>query len=149
MIGMDSSIGKQPPLIYFARAIDGLDPKEIKTLAEQVGRELAAADMQMVDPYVELPQNVSNCSLDTLRDLVARDLALLKEVNGVLMDLSLVGRSYVGCICELVYASLWRIPVAVYVGDSGIGSRPWLRYHAAHVSKYRSEAVNYLQSRLV
>jgi hypothetical protein len=73
--------------------------------------------------------------------LVESDLGLLRRSDGVLMDMSIRNRNYIGCTCELTYAYLWHIPSVVWVGDTGLEQRPWLRYHATVVVKGRQEAI--------
>ena len=136
--------------VYFARAMDGMDAEHIACEAKEVARELAAHGMQMVDTFVEVKSDEDLRTFDEkAREIVERDLALLKSADAVLMNCSIPGRSYVGCICELVYAYLWRIPVVVYVGSSDNDKRYWLQYHATHVCRSRNEAVDALISLFV
>jgi nucleoside 2-deoxyribosyltransferase len=132
--------------VYFARAIDGIDVAEIHHLTEEMAREMETRGMQMVDPFVEISLNEQIPFEEKARQIVEGDLTLLKDVDAVFMDFSIPNRSYIGCICELVYAYLWKIPVVVYVGTSGNDQRYWLQYHASHVSKDRGAALDFLAS---
>jgi hypothetical protein len=112
-------------------------------LAQTVRTELATFGLTLVDPVAEhlkmrsAPEgDVKNKS----RRLVDFDLNVLRACNGVLMDMSIPDRNYIGCSCELTYAYLWNIPVVVYVADSYL-SRPWLNYHAQRVCTSREDAI--------
>ena len=138
------------PLIYFARAMDELNPQDIISQGEEVALELDQAGLQMVDPFVEVSKRTrQGPNIEEGRSIVDNDLALLRRVDGVLMDLSDSEWDYIGCLCELVYAYLWRIPVAVYTGDSAIIKRKWLQYHAAAITKTRDEAMDFLSGLLL
>lgn len=133
--------------IYFARAVDGMDADEILGLANQVTKELIVYQMLLVDPFVQVKHVRDTCTFEEkAREIVEGDLSILKSADAVLMDCSIPGRSYIGCICELVYAHLWQIPVVVYVGSSGNDERYWLQYHATRVCKSREEAIDFLVS---
>lgn len=125
------------PLIYFARGMEGLHHSQVK-VDSALREEFVRHRLTLVDPLAE--QSVSES--ETAAFLTVRaDLGLLRRCDGVLMDMSIAGRNYVGCCCELVYAYLWLIPVVVFVEDSGNGDRLWLRYHAATICRKRSEAM--------
>jgi nucleoside 2-deoxyribosyltransferase len=131
--------------VYFARAMDGIAPDRIRGQALEVEEVLVAHGIQMFDPYREETEGESGESLrDRAREIVERDLALLRNTDAVLMDCSIAGHNYIGCICELIYAYLWKIPIVVFVGDSGNENRIWLQYHASHVCKTRDEAITKL-----
>lgn len=131
--------------VYFARAIDQLEPATILDTTREVAADLAIYGMQLVDPYTEVKLDLNATSFeDKAKGIVEGDLALLKTADAVLMDLSIQGRSYIGCICELVYAFTWNIPSVVYVGDSGNDNRYWLCYHATKIHKERRTAIGAL-----
>lgn len=134
------------PKIYFARAMDGIDETVILTMGRQVAQELEAHNLGIIDPFVETPRYklAYDASDDDGRLLVEADLLLLRKSDGVLMDMSMPMRNYIGCVCELTYAFLWRIPTVVYVGRSNNGKRHWLRYHADGVCESRREAIGIL-----
>jgi hypothetical protein len=137
------------PRVYFARAIDGQETRAISSLALLVSDELAAAGMELIDPTISEPQSSATtdpCNISHYRAIVDHDLALLKTCDAVLMDMSIADRSYIGCICEMTYAYLWKIPCAVYMGRQDT-QRPWLHYHAT-VFQQRKDAVTYLARKL-
>jgi hypothetical protein len=141
------SAGEAPsPRVYFARAIDGEDSATRLALASDVASELAAAGLLMVDPTVDDPTGASATEAGTgklYQVIVEHDLSVLKSCHAILMDISVPGRSYIGCICEMTYAYFWRIPCVVYVGKTD-SRRPWLHYHATAVFETRADAIDLL-----
>ncbi|MBU2665978.1 hypothetical protein KOI35_20920 [Actinoplanes bogorensis] len=130
------------PLVYFARAVDGLERAGLIAGAEMIGSELREFGMRMIDPVSTWMQAVEGKpASDDPAGLVESDLGLLRRSDGVLMDMSIKDRNYIGCTCELTYAHLWRIPSVVWVGDTGLEQRPWLRYHATVLVNSRQEAI--------
>jgi hypothetical protein len=130
------------PIVYFARAVDGLDRAGVLADAQVVAAELQKSGLQMTDPVeVWMRTAREQSAADDLALLVKSDLGLLRRSDGVLMDMSIKDRNYIGCTCELTYAYLWHIPSVVWVGDAGLDQRAWLRYHATVVVKRRQEAI--------
>ncbi|SNT33192.1 hypothetical protein SAMN05421812_104544 [Asanoa hainanensis] len=127
-------------MVYFARAVDGLPRDEVLRLGEEVADELGRHGLAMADP-VAVWTDTSGPVTDYIA-LVESDLAVLRKCDGVLVDMTIPRRSYVGCVGELMYAHLWRKPAVVWVGDTGLEDRPWLRYHASAVVRTRDEAVS-------
>lgn len=109
--------------------------------AKVVAAELEKSGLRMTDPVDAWMRSDRLRSPDDHVLLVQSDLGLLRRCDGVLMDMSIPDRNYLGCTCELTYAYLWRIPSVVWVGDTGLERRPWLRYHATTVVRTRPEAV--------
>jgi hypothetical protein len=148
MIARSASEG-DPPRVYFARAIDGENSSSARLLASAVARELEESGMLMIDPVASEPLFPSS-NLDMLarhKAIVDHDLSVLRTCHAVLMDISIPGRSYIGCICEMIYAYSWHIPCVVYLGNVD-GDRPWLRYHATAIFQSRPEAISHLRTLL-
>jgi hypothetical protein len=149
-----SARGAIPPRVYFARAIDGQDLAVTKALVVAVREELNQAGLALVDPMDNEPPLPSGSDgpdasvAAAYRAVVDHDLSVLKTCDAALMDLTLPGRGYIGCVCELTYAYLWRIPCVVYLGGLD-GRRPWLHYHAAAVVASRTEAIAQLRRLLI
>jgi hypothetical protein len=118
--------------------------------AKVVAGELRESGLRMIDA-VEVWTRATGESPATgdPAGLVESDLGLLRRSDGLLMDMSIPERNYVGCTCELTYAFLWRIPSVVWVGDTGLDRRPWLRYHATVVVNGRQEAVQAIAALLL
>lgn len=136
------------PRIYFARAIDGEGYAARSELTSVVAAELASAGLSMVDPTAEDDplEATGETNVDEsgrYRTIVEHDLSVLRSCHAVLMDISTPGRSYIGCICEMTYAYLWKIPCVVYMGRAD-NRRPWLQYHATAVFETRADAIGLL-----
>lgn len=134
------------PMVYFARAVDGLVREEILAEADALGAELEAAGLRLIDPVAAWwSASGDRGTTPRVEDLVRSDLGLLRRSDGVLMDLSLPMRDYVGCICELTYAHMWQIPSVIWVGDTGLDQRVWLRYHATAIVPDKVAAISSLR----
>lgn len=138
------------PRIYFARAIDGIVAEQIVPLAKIAAAEVSEQGLFLVDPILFEPTRSDSESQNSRwhHDIVVHDLKILQSCAGVLMDMTVPGRNYIGCSCELVYAYMWKIPVAVYMGEND-RDRPWLQYHASTVVRTRTEAIGYLKASIV
>lgn len=133
-----------PPLIYFARAVDGEDRLAALSLADRVAAELAPHGLMLVDP-VRLYDAGPGDDQPSEVSIVEHDLRILRRCDAILMDMSIQGRNYIGCSCELTYAYLWKIPCVVYLGGA-TEIRPWLTYHATAVAQTRGQAIRKLLS---
>ncbi len=148
---MSTSAEPIPPRVYFARAVDGLDDDQVMRLGEEARQALEAVGLSIVDPVTsesafrgaEVSRAVSVDPSQLYRQIVEHDLAVLRGCDAVLMDMTIPHRNYIGCIGEMIYAYLWNIPCAIYLGQID-PDRPWLRYHATAMFVARSEAVAYL-----
>ncbi|MDY7089688.1 MAG: hypothetical protein SYR96_31860 [Actinomycetota bacterium] len=136
-------------LVYFARAVDGLDRDGVLAEAQNVAAELRERGLCMIDPVETWMRTAHQPAPDDPTGLVQSDLRLLRRSDAVLMDMSIRDRAYIGCACELTYAHLWRIPSVVWVGDTGSEQRPWLRYHATKVVETRDQALESIAALLV
>lgn len=132
------------PRIFFARAIDGLDRSLSLSLATLVATELGDVGLLLVDAVATEPDIDSSADeYSRAKSIVEHDLRTLRSCDAVLMDMTLPGRNYIGCSCELVYAHMWQKPCVVYMGRTD-RNRPWLTYHATAVFETRGEAISYL-----
>ncbi len=129
------------PSVYFARAVDGLDRGRVLSAGREVAVALAGLGVQMIDPVAAWDRRLEDGVRPDLTTMIRSDLALLRKADGLLVDMSIPDRNYVGCVCELTYAYQWRIPAVVWVGDTGFEERAWLRYHATAIVGRRAEAV--------
>jgi nucleoside 2-deoxyribosyltransferase len=135
--------------IYFARAMEGLEKDSVHNTANRVRSDLKSNGFDMIDTIdgLKLPDlmNPFDFSGTLSGQIVQHDLALLRQADGVLMDMTIPKRNYVGCVCELVYANMWKKPTVVYVGDSGNDKRHWLIYHADVVCFTFRDALEHLK----
>jgi hypothetical protein len=70
----------------------------------------------------------------------------MSECDVLLIDMTIPNRNYVGCVGELVYASLAGVPAVVVVGDTDYGDRLWLRAHSTLIVREWGEAVAAVES---
>jgi hypothetical protein len=149
-MAMSRGIGERRPRVYFARAVDGQDREALDDLVSLVRHELDETGLELVDPVATEPEFTGPAadSLGRHRAIVDHDLLVLRSCQAVLMDISIPGHSYIGCICEMLYAYSWHIPCVVYMGDID-SNRPWLRYHATEIVQSRAEAIGWLRDLLV
>jgi len=130
-------------LIFFSRGIDGIDKVTTDSTAAIVKDELEALGFRYTDC------SSANHNQNDYRLIVKTDLEILRQCAAVLMDMTIRDRNYIGCVCEMVYAHSWFIPVSVYTGEMGLETRPFLRYHCARISRTRYEAIQFLTHLLI
>ncbi|MBT8225297.1 MAG: hypothetical protein HKP61_07775 [Dactylosporangium sp.] len=133
------------PIVYFARAVDGRRREIVLDEGRAIAAEVASSGMRLLDPVAEWDTRVPGDATD---DPVQADLRLLHTADGVLMDMTVPGHQYIGCICELTYAHLWQLPSVVWVADTGLEQRMWLRHHATVIVRKQSEAIDTLAALL-
>jgi hypothetical protein len=129
------------PSVYFARAVDDLPLDAVKRGAVTVEHDLLSFGLRIVDAVV-LSRGARGEPM--VVDLVEFDLALLRQADGLLVDMTIPNRNYIGCCCELVYAKQWGIPSSVYIGNTGLDRRIWLRHHATVITIERAESIERL-----
>ena len=127
------------PLVYLGRAIDGRAEPDFYGWAQRTESLLLAAGLESVDPVL-LYSQAAETEVDPF-DRVRSDLEYLKRADVALIDISIPGWQYVGCICELVYASRWSIPTVVVADGTDLGDRLWIRYHATVMAASLEAAV--------
>jgi hypothetical protein len=130
--------------VYYARAVDSQDRSALLSEAAAVQSALAPYDLTVIDPVA-----IGGENFRPPQEVVHTDLDLLRRSDAVLMDLSIEGWTYVGCICELVYAHLWRIPSVVFVPPTELVERKWLLYHATRVVVGKEAAIEALLELIV
>ncbi len=142
--------GPEAPLIYVARAVDNRPAPDVREVGETLRSRIREAGFAAVDPVaspfpstqVPMQENLEINDFGRVRS----DLAWLRRSDALVIDMSLEDWSYVGCVCELVYAYLWEIPTVIVAGTSSIQERLWLRYHATKIVHEVDEAIAELQS---
>ncbi|MCW6005447.1 hypothetical protein K1W54_12765 [Micromonospora sp. CPCC 205371] len=124
--------------------MDDLDRSVVVAGGQEMAAALAIRGLDMVDPVAAAALPPDDDFDANVAHLVRADLNILRRSDALLIDMSLANRIYVGCVCELTYAHTWRIPAVVWVGDTGLERRVWLRYHATAVVRERVEALDVL-----
>ena len=131
--------------VYYARAMDNIDETVIVNQYIELKDIFFKAEIDLIDTYTSLEASIRHSNYESKsKKIVNSDLELLKKVDAVFMDLSIKGRSYIGCSCELVYAHLWNIPIFVYTGDTDNIHRYWLKYHSTYISNNLDDTITKL-----
>ena len=144
--------GPRAPIVYVARAVDNVEPAdEVPRIGARLRDTIRAAGFAAVDPVASrFPGSEPAADLQsraiTDYDRVRSDLAWLRRSDALVVDMSRPDWAYIGCVCELVYAHLWRIPTIVITGGTGHETRIWLKYHATKTVSRIDEAVGELQA---
>ncbi len=117
---------------YLAQGIEGRSTLEISGSMTWMRDLIEEAGFSPIAPYLTDDANGESSGLEW-RSVVSRDISLLRDADLIVVDLGDAAHEYIGCIAELVYARLLRIPSFVYIGQSGRGSRKWLTFHSDYV----------------
>ncbi|MCX5007781.1 hypothetical protein OHB05_34925 [Streptomyces sp. NBC_00638] len=127
--------------VYFARAVDGRSGAEVRQAVIDVASCLPGSGYEVVD-------GASPAVAQGLKpeELVPTQISLVQSCDYFLLDLSLKDHLYIGCIAELVYARLSNVPSVIYTGNLNLERRPWLSYHATHVTTSLVEAVQWIRA---
>ena len=131
--------------VFFSSAIDGIPMKQIVNRYQEVERELRAKGHFLVNPASFYTQNHNEIKRgrgnDVLNAVIDYDLNAIRSADVLLADFSDPCRQYVGCICEIVYARLFKIPVIAYLGSNLISERPFFAYHCSVMTKKWDDAI--------
>jgi hypothetical protein len=118
-------------LVYFCRAMDARSQKEILEKDDKYRRLLESINASMLNPFKCSDRKEANNELN----IAQHDLSLLKGSEVVLADLSDPNYLYVGCIFEIVHATLYDIPVILVVGENDIGNRIFFQAFCDFIAK--------------
>jgi len=136
--------------VYFCRAMDTFEIDEIKEQYVKVNNLLSNSGLELVNKFDDsnfMHVNEKSTQEDISNNanrIVNNDLDNLKKTDFVIVDLSLENHFYFGCICEIVYAHLWKKKVIVFTGKSKNESRLWLHYHADYICENLENAIEYI-----
>ena len=132
--------------VFYSQAIDGVPKRDVERLFSLLSGELHRRGMRIVSSFSDSEVGGSDTVWSgTDEQLVARTIELIKGSDAVLVDLTMPGRVYIGCICELVYAKMSGKPACVIVGESDLECRPWLTAHATSVCRTIDDALRELE----
>ena len=117
-----------PGRIYFARAIDYRNHDEIRSSFDAAAKALEVHGFEVVDPTASLAgwEIVDGSVVPSgveYGQIVEGELSQLRDCDLLLVDMSIPNHTYFGCIAEIVYAHLWKMPVAILVSDSSMKTR--------------------------
>jgi len=113
--------------IYFGHAMDDQHETAISARFDAVEALFRSSGMQIIHTWDGRP------SSGAATDVVRQDLLLMQTCDLVLLDMTLPGRNYVGCVGEMVYAHLAGLPAIVNVGQTDNGDRLWLQAHSTRI----------------
>jgi hypothetical protein len=142
---MTGAVLPEDRLVYIARAVDHRDIEEREKDGRDLSAAVAAAGFKPVDPVTTPFPGFSQRNILSDPDRVLNDLAWLRRCDAMIADMSIPDWPYVGCVCELVYARTYEVPAIVITGDSPLGERIWLRFHADAVVHDIDAAIKVLQ----
>lgn len=127
--------------VYFARAMDARDVKDIKADDEKYIELLSPIGGVIINPYKGKKENPMENGSRVAKD----DLELLIESDVVLADLSIPNYQYVGCIFEMVHAANNNIPVILIEGEKDFHNRYFIQAYCDFITKIGEEAVEYIR----
>jgi diadenosine tetraphosphate (Ap4A) HIT family hydrolase len=146
----DVQVADWRPVVFLARAMDTRKSREGDD-TPAISAAVEAAGLVALNPLVDVLPTHSRAPEATWYSggyaLVDGNLQWLRRSDALLVDMRLADWTYIGCVCELVYAHQWRIP-AVVMTDPKTAEREWLRYHATRRVQTLPEAVDALRELL-
>lgn len=130
--------------VFFGSAIDGMHRSEIARKFKRIERLLLVRKHRLLNPpdiYLRTLYGVQDSDIYAVSSaIVENDLQLLRQADVLLVDVSVPDHTYIGCICEMVYAREWGIKVVSYVGRNRIDKRPFFVYHSSIICRRWSDA---------
>lgn len=129
--------------VYLSTAIDLVEPADVARRYRIAEDMLRGSGFRLVNAHALGKMTDAVDQVDPA-GITEQALSLIYESDFVLTDLSRPNHTYIGCICEMVYAYLWQKPIVVLVGHSGNEWRPWLRFHASHICTTLDQALDWL-----
>lgn len=137
--------------VYFASPMEGIDFATVKSRYLHLEKQLKRNGHELANPISfyeeEIPTVQSLPRSEKSKYIVSRDIERLKIADIILIDLSMGGHKYIGCICEMVYAYTLGKPVIAFVGDSKYEAHPWIVYHCQAFYNKLEDALSALNSR--
>lgn len=133
--------------VFFSSAIDDVAFWQIQQRYEDVEKTLMARGHFLLNPasvYTEAERDVEySDAIKGEAAVVTRDLQILKKADALLVDVSDLNRQYVGCICEMVYARVFGIPVIAFLGPSNpLARRAFFSFHCSEMTEVWEEALS-------
>jgi hypothetical protein len=134
--------------VFFSSAVDGIDWDKIKRKYKRIEKALQVRKHRLLNPpgiYLNGFRKIQSSDAYALSTaIVENDLQLLRQADVLLVDVSIPNHTYIGCICEMVYAREWGIPVVSYIGRNHIGKRPFFIYHSNTIYKRWADALDHI-----
>jgi len=130
--------------VFFSSPVDGIEAEVIVARYRRIERLLLRRGHTLVNNAEFYKNHLvhPSPSKQACTVIVEADLAMLRQADVLLVDISATHHRYVGCVCEMVYATLWGIPVVAHVGRNRLAKRPFFAHHASAVFAQRREALD-------
>ena len=129
--------------VYYCRAMDGLNDVEIKSEYDTVGKLLAENGLTLVNPYNHHPEsNLSEKEIGAL--LASENSEGINKSDCVIVNLSIKGHPYMGCIDEMINANMKGKYVITIVGDSGYEKKRYTHFRSDKIVKTVDEAFDFV-----
>ena len=126
--------------VYFARAMDARAADEVLQDDEKYCQLLTGINAKLINPFGgHLKDSISDAESVAVSDLVQ-----LKKSDILLADLSVLNYQYVGCLFEIVHASLNNTPVILAVGKNDLHTRAFFQAYCEFIAREPREAVEYI-----
>lgn len=129
--------------IYYGRAMDGLSEEDIIAEYAMISKRLNENGMNLVNPFTG--KHLSYAIDKSSGRIVARDnWSDMDKSDCVVINLSIKGHLYIGCIDEIVVASQKGRFVIVITGDAGADKHYYLHFRADKIVKTIDDALEFL-----
>lgn len=125
--------------VYYCRAMDGLDTVAIEKEYNYVQQRLLEQGRVLVNPYVKSEHRRLKFNKINSELIVTENLRGMSKADCVIVNLSMKGHTYVGCIAEMVYAKEKGCYVIVISGDTGVEKHFYTIYHADKIVRNLDE----------
>ena len=133
------NITKSKLNVYYARAMDGIEPHIIIEDERLVKTALSRRGLLITNPYSE-----QKVQIEQVDHLVQNNIKLLKKSDILLVNLSIQNYTYIGAVFEIVQAANLCIPIVAYIGNSNFKNRYYLHFYCSFICKTIDEAVEYI-----
>lgn len=112
--------------------MDDAHVREVEQDLEKLRNALIGYNYTIINQQYMLQQYDQDGNITQLDEceLVNIELGLLKKADLHIVDFVFQPYFYIGCVCELVYSHLFKIPSILIVSDKKIAKRPWLKFHS-------------------
>lgn len=122
-----------PIKVYFAQPIDFVQKNGIQRKLLAFRKGLESLPIKVLAPY-EHENTDARClksmTRDCAREIVQKDLEMLKSSDVLVADISREDRQAIGIVFEIAHAKASGKYVIVHTGQSSIGDRIWMRAYA-------------------
>ena len=133
--------------VFLAIPMDLVSESTILKSISEFKKMLSDLPLVVDTTYKSNDNSVEIDNYRTNKEIVENGLKKLRSSDILIVDYS-KDYDYFGCICEIVYAYLMKIPTIVYIGDKKNINRPYLHYHVKYVARTSEDIINNLKELL-